>query len=54
MTQPRILVTGATGQLGALVIDELLKTIPTAEIAGLVRAAKDGRPRHLRARPPRS
>ncbi len=44
MSQPRILVTGATGQLGALVIDELLKTVPAAEIAGLVRAAKDGAP----------
>ncbi|WP_375381791.1 SDR family oxidoreductase [uncultured Sphingomonas sp.] len=37
MPQPRILVTGATGQLGALVIDALLKTVPAADIAGLVR-----------------
>ena len=37
MSQPRILITGATGQLGALVIDELLKTMPAAELAGLVR-----------------
>ncbi len=44
MTQPRILVTGATGQLGALVIDELLKTTPASDIAGLVRPAKDGAP----------
>ena len=34
---PRLLVTGATGQLGGLVIDALLKTRPAAEIAGLVR-----------------
>ena len=36
-TSPRLLVTGATGQLGGLVIDALLKTRPAAEIAGLVR-----------------
>ena len=41
-TQPRILVTGATGQLGALVIDALLRTAPAAEIAGLVRPAEGG------------
>ena len=34
---PRILVTGATGQLGALVIEELVKITPAAGIAGLVR-----------------
>ncbi len=39
---PRILLTGATGQLGALVVEELLKTTPAAEIAGLVRPGKDG------------
>ncbi len=44
MPQPRILVTGATGQLGALAIGELLKTVPVADIAGLVRPAKDGAP----------
>ncbi len=44
MSQPRILVTGATGQLGALVIDALLKTAPASDIAGLVRPAKDGAP----------
>ena len=43
-TQPRILVTGATGQLGALVVDALLKTTPAAEIAGLVRPAEGGAP----------
>ncbi len=36
-TSPRLLVTGATGHLGGLVIDALLKTRPAAEIAGLVR-----------------
>ena len=36
-TLPRLLVTGATGQLGGLVIDALLKTRPAAEIVGLVR-----------------
>ena len=34
---PRLLVTGATGHLGGMVIDALLKTRPAAEIAGLVR-----------------
>ena len=34
---PRFFVTGAAGQLGGLVIDTLLKTVPAAEIAGLVR-----------------
>lgn len=43
-SKPHILVTGATGQLGALVIDALLKTTPAAEIAGLVRPAKGGAP----------
>ena len=33
-TSPRLLVTGATGQLGSLVIEALLKTTPAAEIAG--------------------
>ena len=41
-TPPRILVTGATGQLGALVVDALLKNMPAAEIAGLVRPAEGG------------
>ena len=36
-TSPRLLVTGATGQLGGLVIDALHKTRPAGEIAGLVR-----------------
>lgn len=40
----KILVTGATGQLGRLVIADLLKVAPTAHVVGLVRnaaAAKD-------------
>ena len=41
-SSPRILVTGATGQLGGLVIEALLKDIPAAEIAGLARAAEEG------------
>ena len=41
-TSPRLLVTGATGQLGGLVIDALLKTLPAAEIAGLVREGEGG------------
>lgn len=42
--QPRILVTGATGQLGAITVADLLKTVPAAEIAGLVRPATGGAP----------
>ena len=42
--QPRILVTGATGQLGGAVIDGLLTTTPAAEIAGLARASGSGAP----------
>ena len=41
-TSPRLLVTGATGQLGALVIEALLKTTQAAEIAGTVRNGEDG------------
>ena len=41
-THPRILVTGATGQLGALVLAGLLKTTPAGEIAGLVRPGEGG------------
>ena len=37
MTQPHILVTGATGQLGALAIEALLKTRNAGEIAAIVR-----------------
>jgi len=38
--QPRILVTGASGQLGRLVIDKLLETTPATQIAAIVRASK--------------
>ena len=34
---PRCLVTGATGQLGALVVERLLETVPATAIAGIVR-----------------
>jgi NAD(P)H dehydrogenase (quinone) len=34
---PTILITGASGQLGQLVLAELLKTTPASEIAALVR-----------------
>ena len=44
MTQPRILVTGATGQLGLLILDAMLKVTPASDIAGIVRPAKDGAP----------
>jgi NAD(P)H dehydrogenase (quinone) len=40
--QPRILVTGASGQLGRLVIDQLLKTMSPSRIAATVRDAKAG------------
>lgn len=39
-TQSRILVTGASGQLGGLVIDSLLKTAPAEQIGALVRNSK--------------
>lgn len=32
-----IVVTGATGELGRLVVDELLATVPASEIAAVVR-----------------
>jgi NAD(P)H dehydrogenase (quinone) len=38
--QPRILVTGANGQLGRLVIDKLLETTPAAQIGAIVRNGK--------------
>lgn len=34
---PTILITGASGQLGALVLTELLKTVPAGKVAALVR-----------------
>lgn len=49
-THPRVFVTGATGQLGRLVIDELLKRIPASAIIAGARAV-DGTAAHdLRAR----
>src|SRR5882757_1727829 len=39
-SQPRILVTGASGQLGRLVIDKLLETTPATQIAAIVRNGK--------------
>ena len=39
-SQPRILVTGASGQLGKLVIAYLLKTTPASQIAATVRNSK--------------
>jgi NAD(P)H dehydrogenase (quinone) len=38
--QPQLLVTGASGQLGRIVIDALLKTTPAARIYALVRNDK--------------
>ncbi len=36
-TQQRILVTGATGQLGHLVVAALLKRVPATQVIALVR-----------------
>lgn len=40
MSASRFLVTGASGQLGRLVVDGLLKTVPAAQIGVLVRSDK--------------
>ncbi len=37
-SQPRLFVTGATGQLGSLVIHELLKRVPASNIVAGVRS----------------
>ncbi|MQB35451.1 SDR family NAD(P)-dependent oxidoreductase [Agrobacterium tumefaciens] len=37
-TQPRLFVTGSTGQLGRLVIEELLKRVPASNIVAGVRS----------------
>ncbi|OWZ92276.1 NAD(P)-dependent oxidoreductase [Sinorhizobium sp. LM21] len=37
-TQPRLFVTGSTGQLGRLVIEELLKRVPASSIVAGVRS----------------
>jgi NAD(P)H dehydrogenase (quinone) len=42
MLHPSILVTGASGQLGRLVVDALLKTVPATRIAVTVRSAGAG------------
>ncbi|MEU2667641.1 SDR family oxidoreductase [Streptomyces sp. NPDC007164] len=39
-----IVVTGATGELGRLVIEELLATVPASEIAAVVRDAEKAAP----------
>ncbi|WP_299535037.1 SDR family oxidoreductase [uncultured Streptomyces sp.] len=39
-----IVVTGATGQLGRLVVEELLRTVPAGEIAAVVRDAAKAAP----------
>jgi NAD(P)H dehydrogenase (quinone) len=36
--QPRLLVTGASGQLGRLVLESLLETVPAERIAAIVRS----------------
>ena len=38
---PRILVTAASGQLGRLVVEELLKTVPPERVVATVRKDKD-------------
>lgn len=37
-TQPQLLVTGASGQLGRLVVDQLLATVPAGRITAVVRS----------------
>ena len=41
-TQPRLLVTGASGQLGQLVIEQLLLTVPAGTIVAMVRSPEAG------------
>ncbi|EEX15735.1 conserved hypothetical protein [Citreicella sp. SE45] len=40
----KYMVTGASGQLGALVVDELLAKVPAAEVGALVRRAEAAAP----------
>ena len=40
--QPRLFVTGSTGELGSLVISELLKRTPASSIVAGVRSVEDG------------
>lgn len=49
ITQPRLFVTGATGQLGRLVIGELLKRVPADSIVAGVRSLDHEVAGHLRA-----
>ena len=44
----KLLVTGATGQLGSLVVEALLKTVPANQLAVSVRDPKKAE--HLQAR----
>ena len=37
-TQPQLLVTGASGQLGRLVVDQLLATVPAGQVTAVVRS----------------
>ncbi len=41
-TQPRFLVTGANGQLGRLVVEQLLLSVEPGTIAGMVRSPQAG------------
>jgi len=43
-TTAKYLITGASGQLGALAIDALLKKVPAAQVAALVRRAEAAAP----------
>ena len=43
-TQPRLLVTGASGQLGRLVVEQLLLAAPAGTVAAMVRSPEAGEP----------
>lgn len=47
---PRIFVNGASGQLGHLVIDDLLRRVPAAAIVAGARSLDSGKVRNLRVR----
>lgn len=49
-TQPRLFATGSTGQLGRLVIEELLKRVPSSNIVAGVRSPDDEVARQFSAR----
>ena len=42
--QPRLLVTGASGQLGRLVVEQLLLSVPAGSVAAMVRSPKAAEP----------